>query len=150
MTSLRQQLIDAVQLHCITLVDTNTVPSASSVPLDFGVGRSGDVNQLLDRLMNTDWVVYSKSCLSHTDTGVTYLARYSHRIAIDEWRIQSIEKDHVRFCYKDYADNNHHKVLPLSAENFSRRFPLYILPKGLMRIRHYGFLASLCRRAKFA
>ena len=100
--------------------------------------------------MNTEWVVYSKSCLSHTDGVVRYLARYSHRIAISDGRILSIEEDQVRFRTKDYADNNRHKVLPLSAEEFIRRFLLHILPKGLMRIRHYGFLANRCRRAKLA
>ncbi len=95
-------------------------------------------------------MVYSKSCLSHTDTVVTYLARYSHRLAISDWRILSIEEDQVRFRTKDYADDNRQKVLPLSAEEFIRRFMLHILPKGLMRIRHYGFLANRCRKAKLA
>ncbi len=64
--------------------------------------------------MNTDWVVYSKSCLSHTDGVVSYLARYSHRLAISDWRILSIEEDQVRFRTKDYADNNRPKsVTPL-------------------------------------
>lgn len=72
------------------------------------------------------------------------------RIAITDWRILSIEEDQVRFRYKDYADNNRHKVLRFSAEEFIRRFLLHILPKGLMRIRHFGFLANRCRRAKLA
>ena len=83
-------------------------------------------------------------------TVVTYLARYSHRIAISDWRILSIEEDQVRFRTKDYADDNRQKVLPLSAEEFIRRFLLHILPKGLMRIRHYGFLANRCRKTKLA
>jgi hypothetical protein len=95
-------------------------------------------------------VVYSKSCLSHTDDVVTYLARYSHRIAISDGRIVSIEGDQVRFRYKDYADKNREKVLPLSGEEFIRRFLLHILPKGLRRIRHFGFLANRCRQAKLA
>ena len=100
------------------------------------VSHPGDVDHVLDQLMNTDWEVYSKSCLSHTDGVVTYLARYSHRIAISDWRILSIEEDQVRFRYKYCADDNRQKVLALSAEEFIRRLLLHILPKGLMRIRH--------------
>jgi len=123
--------------------------SAKAGELD-RVSRPGDVDHVLDQLMNTDWVVYSKSCLSHTDGVVSYLARYSHRLAISDWRILSIEEDQVRFRTKDYADDDRHKVLPLSAEEFIRRFMLHVLPKGLMRIRHYGFLANRCRKEKLA
>ena len=59
-----------------------------------------------------------------------------------------MEKNKVRFRYKDYRDHDRQKVLSLSAEEFLRRFLLHVLPKGLMRIRHYGFLANCCRERK--
>lgn len=86
--------------------------SAKADELD-RVSRPGEVDHVLDQLKDTNWVVYSKSCLSHTDGVVGYLARYSHRLAISDWRILSIEEDQVRFRTKDYADNNRQKVLLL-------------------------------------
>jgi hypothetical protein len=112
------------------------------------VTRPGDIKRLLDTLMRSDWVVYSKSYLSRTDTVIGYLARYSHRIAISEQRILGIDADQVSLRYKDYRDGGHNKVMRLTGEEFIRRFLLHVLPKGLMRIRHYGFLANRCRHAK--
>lgn len=103
---------------------------------------------LLDTLMATDWVVYSKPCLTHTDVVVDYLARYSHRIALTDGRILSLDGDRVQLDYKDYRDGHRHKVLNLSGEELIRRFLLHVLPKGFMRIRHFGFLANRCRSAR--
>ncbi len=105
---------------------------------------------ILDRLMATDWVVYSKPCITHTETVVDYLGRYSHRIALSDHRILAIDDDHVQLDYKDYRDGNRHKVLTLSGEELIRRFLLHVLPKGFMRIRHFGFLANRCRARRLA
>lgn len=67
------------------------------------VKRTGEVDQLLDELMQPEWVVFSKPCPTHTSSVVDYLGRYSHRIAISDQRIVSIDHQHVRFRYKDYA-----------------------------------------------
>jgi len=106
------------------------------------------VDALLDRLMASDWVVYSKPCLTHTETVVDYLARYSHRIALSDSRILDIRDGQIQLDYKDYRDGNRHKVLSLSGEELLRRFLLHVLPKGFMRIRHFGFLANRCRRER--
>lgn len=105
---------------------------------------------MLDTLMARDWVVYSKPCLTHTDTVVEYLARHSHRIALTDGRIQSLDENGVQLDYKDYRDGNRHKVLTLAPEELLRRFLLHVLPKGFMRIRHFGFLANRCRRQRLA
>jgi hypothetical protein len=81
---------------------------------------------------------------------VEYLARYSHRIAISDSRVIHVDDEHVAFRYKDYRDANRHKVMTLEGEEFIRHFLLHVLPKGLMRIRHYGFLVNRCRKAKLA
>jgi len=112
------------------------------------IKRDGDVDSVLNQLMATHWVVYSKACLNRTQTVVNYLAQYTHRIAISDWRILGIEGDHVHFRYKDYQDESRKKVMSLSATEFIRRFLLHVLPHGLMRIRHYGFLANRCRKSK--
>jgi hypothetical protein len=100
---------------------------------------------MLSRLMAADWVVYSKPCLTHTEEVVDYLARYSHRIALTDGRILDLDGQRVRLDYKDYRDGGRHKILNLSGEELIRRFLLHVLPKGFMRIRHFGFLANRCR-----
>jgi len=112
------------------------------------ITRPGDIDNTLETLMQTEWVVYSKACVSRTDTVVAYLARYSHRIAISDRRILGIEDDQVSFRYKDYRDHDQSKVMCLSGVEFIRRFLLHVLPKGFMRLRHYGFLANRCRAEK--
>ena len=114
------------------------------------VQREGEVDAVLNGLMACDWVVYTKNCLHHTDSVVDYLARYTHRIAITNARILAVDDEQVTFRYKDYRDGGRHKPLRLASGEFVRRFLLHILPKGLMRVRHFGFLANRCRERKLA
>jgi len=95
-------------------------------------------------------VVYTKAYLSRPDTVVDYLGRYSRKTALNDRRIVGIEDNTVRLRYKDYTDQNRTKVMDLDGEELIRRFLLHILPPGLMRIRHYGFLANRCRKAQLA
>ena len=114
------------------------------------ITRTGEIDDLLNGLMKTEWVVYSKACLNQPETVVNYLARYSRKTAISNARILDIKQDQVHLRYKDYRDDNHNKVMALDGVELIRRFLLHILPKGLMRIRHYGFLANRCRKRKLA
>lgn len=104
----------------------------------------------LDALMETDWVIYTKRCLQHTETVIDYLGRYSHRIAMSDSRLLDHRDGRVRLRYRDYRDDAREKILHLSGEELIRRFLLHVLPKGFMRIRHCGFLANRCREAKLA
>lgn len=106
---------------------------------------STEVERCLDQLMQSDWVVYGKHCLNHTHSVVGYLARYSHKIAISERRIIDVNQGQVCFRYKDYRDNQD-KVLALESSEFIRRFLMHVLPRGFMRIRHFGLLANRCRK----
>ena len=99
--------------------------------------------------MQQDWVVYSKPYLQHPETVVQYLSRYTHRIAISDSRLVSVEDKQVRFKYKDYRDNTH-KCISLDAEEFIRRFLLHVLPQGFRRVRHYGFLSNRIREQRLA
>ena len=101
----------------------------------------------LNSLMHKDWVVYSKAYLKKADTIVRYLGRYTHKIALSDARIKDINDTHVRFNYHDYRDGKD-KCMQLQGEEFIRRFLLHVLPEGLMRIRHYGFLANRNRKQK--
>ncbi len=108
------------------------------------------VDERLNGLMKKAWVVYTKSYLTQPQTIVKYLARYSHKIAISDTRLQQVNDEQVTFRWKDYRDKDKRKLMSLTGEEFIRRFLLHVLPKGLMRIRHYGFLANRCRKAKLA
>lgn len=110
------------------------------------ITRADEVDMVLSTLMRKDWVVYSKHCLSQTDSIIGYLARYSHRIAISDRRLVDMEKDQIRFHYQDYK-NRQSKIMTLHCHEFIRRFLMHVLPKGLMRIRHYGILANRCRQS---
>jgi len=109
--------------------------------------RDADIKSTLDTLMKKDWVVYSKAYLKKAETIVRYLSRYSHKMAISDTRIKHIDTTSVTFGYKDYRDDKD-KIMRLDGEEFIRRFLLHVLPKGLMRIRHYGFLSNRYRRQK--
>jgi len=88
-----------------------------------------------------------KPCLARTDTVIEYLGRYSHRIALSDSRLLDFDEgdDTVDVRYKDYRDGSRNKVMTLSGEELIRRFLLHVLPKGFMRVRHFGFLANRCR-----
>jgi hypothetical protein len=102
----------------------------------------------LSPLYAKDWVVYAKPPFGGPEQVLKYLARYTHRVAISNHRLVKLEDGRVTFRYKDYADSRKEKLLTLSAEEFLRRFALHVLPKGFMKIRHYGLLASRQREAR--
>jgi hypothetical protein len=77
-----------------------------------------------------------------------YLARYTHRVAISNHRLRSLENGRVSFEWKDYADRSQTKLMTLDAVEFLRRFLLHVLPTGLVRIRQFGFLANRVRKCK--
>lgn len=108
------------------------------------VTRSNEADTLLDSLMKTPWVVFAKPCMPHTRTIVDYLGRYTHRIALSDSRLSHMDGDHVSFRYKDYRDNRK-KVMTLKGTEFLRRFLQHVLPKGFMRVRHFGWLANASR-----
>lgn len=100
--------------------------------------------------VDQDWVVYAKPPFGGPETVLKYLARYTHRVAITNSRLLSICDGRVVFRYKDYADGNRWKTMSLMGVEFIRRFLLHVLPRGFMRIRHYGFLANRLRQASLA
>ena len=85
-----------------------------------------------------DWVVYAKPPFGGPAQVLKYLARYTHRVAISNQRLLSVADGQVTFGYKDYADQERHKALTLSAEEFLRRFVQHVLPKGFVKIRTMG------------
>jgi hypothetical protein len=102
----------------------------------------------LSPLYAKDWVVYAKPPFGGPEQVLKYLARYTHRVALSNRRLVSLADGQVTFRAKDYTDGQQHKLLTLSAEEFLRRFVRHVLPKGFMKIRHYGLLSSRQREAR--
>jgi hypothetical protein len=98
-------------------------------------------------LFRKHWLVYSKPPFGGPQYVLQYLGRYTHRVAISNHRLVSLADQKVTFRWRDSADHNHHKLMTLSLDEFLRRFLLHLLPKGFVRIRHFGFLASRRRAA---
>src|SRR5579864_4190300 len=98
-------------------------------------------------LFRKDWIVYSKPPFGGPEYVLHYLGRYTHRVAISNHRLISFEGGQVTFRWRDSAHNNEQMRMALSLDEFLRRFLLHLLPKGFVRIRHFGFLASR-RRAQ--
>ena len=106
------------------------------------------LQHLIDHLHSKAWVVYSKPPFAGPEAVLKYLSRYTHRIAISNSRLQSIDNAQISFTWKDYKNDCVEKTMTLSSDEFLRRFLLHALPKGFVRIRHYGILAGRNRRAK--
>lgn len=100
----------------------------------------------IKRCYDNDWVVYAKPPFGGPAQVLKYLAGYTHRVAISNHRLVSLEDGRVRFRWKDYAHGQCKRIMTLDAKEFIRRFLLHVLPKGFVRIRHYGLLANRCRR----
>jgi len=98
-------------------------------------------------LFRKDWIVYSKPPFGGPEYVLHYLGRYTHRVAISNHRLVSFDDGQVTFRWRDSAHNNEQKLMTLSLDEFLRRFLLHLLPRGFVRIRHFGFLASR-RRAQ--
>ena len=83
---------------------------------------------------------------------LAYLARYTHRVAIANSRLITLDERGVTFRYKDYRRDGlaRYRTMTLAADEFIRRFLLHVLPKGFHRIRHYGLLASAGCKANIA
>ena len=105
---------------------------------------------LLTDLRAKPWVVYAKRPFSGPEAVLQYLGRYTHRSALSNERLVSLEDGVVRFRYKDYAHGARRRVMQLAALEFLRRFALHILPRGFNRIRHYGLIANRHKRALLA
>ncbi|BHH83054.1 IS91 family transposase [Desulforhopalus sp. 52FAK] len=96
--------------------------------------------KMVTTLKGKQWITYSKQPFGGPEQVLEYLGRYTHRVAITNNRILSIEADKVAFNYRDRSDENTLKVLTLKATEFIRRYLLHILPRGFMKIRYFGFL----------
>ncbi|MES2648093.1 MAG: IS91 family transposase [Bacteroidota bacterium] len=106
--------------------------------------------EFYNNLFKTNWVVYAKRPFGGPLQVIEYLSRYTHKIAISNHRITNIGIDTVSFGYKDYRQAGNKKEMTLDALEFIRRFAMHVLPKGFVRIRHYGILSSKLKQTALA
>ena len=108
--------------------------------------------QWLAPLREVEWVVYAKRPFAGPAAVLAYLSRYTHRVAISNRRLLSLDARGVTFRWKDYrtTGKTRYKAMTLAADEFMRRFLLHVLPSGFHRIRHYGLLANAGRREHLA
>jgi hypothetical protein len=107
-------------------------------------------HSLLHTLRRREWVVYAKPPFGGPEHVLKYLARYTHRVAISNGRLLSLDNGQVRFRWRDSKHNNRSSVMTLDAVEFIRRFLLHVLPSGFVKIRHFGLLANRNRRQALA
>jgi hypothetical protein len=121
-----------------------------------GLADAAAFKAWLGPLRKTEWVVYAKRPFAGPEAVLAYLSRYTHRVAISNSRLVSLDERGVSFRWKDYrakgsrGAGQRHKTMTLSPQEFMRRFLLHVLPARFHRIRHYGLLANGNRRANLA
>lgn len=100
-----------------------------------------EFKSFIKSLFMMKWITYAKRPFAGPEQVLEYLGRYTHRVAISNNRIKSIDNGQVCFEYKDRTDNNTTKTMMISAHEFIRRFLLHVLPHNFMKIRYFGFLS---------
>ena len=104
--------------------------------------------ELLDTCYSIEWVPYCKKTFNGAQSVINYLGKYTHRIAISNYRIISMDEKTVTFSVKDYHNEGKWKKITLSGIEFIRRFLMHVPPKRFVRIRHYGLLCSRTKNKK--
>jgi hypothetical protein len=105
-------------------------------------GESEALLSCLAALSAPEWVVYRQPPAVGAEGVLKYLTRYVHRVAISNSRLREVTAQTVTFADKDYRQGGREKELTLSGQQFARRFAQHVLPRGFVRVRHYGLLAN--------
>ena len=138
---------------------SSTFSGAASNRIPGGLAFFGTLASLVDpaafarrqrALRQIDWVVYAKPPFGGPEQVLAYLGRYTHRVAIANSRLATLDDTQVGFRWKDYRHHGKTKVMTLAPAEFIRRFLQHTLPDGFYRIRHYGLLANTHRAANLA
>jgi hypothetical protein len=108
----------------------------------------GQYQGLVDSAREKPWVVFCEPSLAKPEHVVKYLGQYTHRVAITNHRILSVDDDGVTFLHKDYDDNARQKPVSLTGTEFLRRFCMHILPHRFVKIRRFGIYSSRAKALK--
>ena len=109
-------------------------------------GKLTHYQQTVNQAWKKEWVVFAEPSFADAEGVIKYLGQYTHRVAISNHRIKSIDQKNVSFYYKDYRDKGKQKLMTLSGVEFLRRFAMHILPKGFVKVRYYGILSNPYRK----
>ena len=104
--------------------------------------------ELLNTCYTKEWIPYCKKPFDGAESVIRYLGKYTHRIAISNYRIKDMTESTVTFSAKDYKNQGLWKEITISGEEFIRRFLMHVPPKRFVRIRHYGLLSSRNKKKK--
>jgi hypothetical protein len=117
-----------------------------------GLADASTFTAWLAPFRKSEWVVYAKPPFGGPEAVLTYLSRYTHRVAISNNRLIRADAETVAFCWKDYRikTGDRRSVMRLATDEFIRRFLIHVLPDGFHCIRHDGLLASAGRKANIA
>jgi hypothetical protein len=127
---------------CEALIRLWTTDALPSPEAPTSGDRPADFAPLHAQLYAQEWVVYAKAPFAGPAHVLDYVGRYTHRVAIANHRILDIRDGRVRFAYRNRREGNRAQAMTLDADAFIRRFLLHVLPRGFLRLRHYGFLAN--------
>jgi hypothetical protein len=105
-------------------------------------------SRLLRSLRTREWWLYAKPPFAGPQQVLTYLGRYTHRVALSNHRLRGSTDGFVTFTWKDYARGQYSSLMTLNTDEFIRRFLLHVLPRGFQRLRQFGLLANRHRRHK--
>ena len=133
---LRAKCLDALHHRRETLVFTEQTASLET---------AHGLQRFIDRLYDQAWVVYAKRSLAGPGQGLDSLGRYTHRVAIANHRLIDVHHGQGRFPFRNRRQGHRLETMPLPAHEFIRRFLLPVVPHGLQRLRHIGFLANRCK-----
>jgi hypothetical protein len=114
------------------------------------LAQASAFEKFVEPLAEKDWVVYSQAPFAGPEKVLDYLSRYTHRVAISNHRLRSLNDDQVTFDYRDRRDGNRLKQLTLPAFEFIRRFLQHVVPRGFCRIRHFGFLGNRVKEERLS
>ena len=127
------------QLHAAGKLEFHGKLEALAAPVVFAA--------MLRTLFRNEWVVYAKPPFHGAEHALRYLGCYTHRVAISNHRLVALEDGEVVFRWRDSARHNKKRLMRLALDEFLRRFFLHVLPRGFVRIRHFGFFAHRRRAA---
>jgi hypothetical protein len=126
--------------HLIKVYDQGKLQLKGDNASNFAIAT--DFHAFVAKLRKQQWIAYVKAPFAGHEQVLDYLGRYTHRVAISNDRIRSLDDDQVTFTWRDRSQPDEPKrELSLPADEFIRRFLLHVLPSGFMKIRYYGFLA---------
>ena len=104
--------------------------------------KQTDLYQLVpDSIWNQDWVCHIEP-VGTGESALKYLAPYIFRVAISDRNILDVHDGQVTFRYKDSDTVDQFNICSVTAQEFIRRFLQHVLPRGFVKVRYFGFLAT--------